>query len=84
MAPATNPSSAAVPSTAGSNMGTGGPAAGANSFTEAQARGRLEQNGYSGISALKKNNDGVWQGNAMHAGKSVAVSLDYKGDITSR
>lgn len=65
-------------------MGTGGPAAGANSFTEAQARGRLEQNGYTGVSALKQNNDGIWQGTAMRDGKSVAVSLDYKGDITAR
>lgn len=79
--PAPNP---AIPSARPNNMGTGGPAAGSNSFTESQARSRLEQHGYTAISGLKKNNDGVWQGAAMRDGKSVVVSLDYKGDITSR
>ena len=84
VAPAPNPVSVAAPPAPGSNMGTDTPAAGANSFTEAQARSRLEQNGYTGVSALKKNDNGVWQGTAQRDGKAVSVSLDYKGDIITR
>ena len=84
MAPAPSPYSAAAPTATGTNTGTGSPAAGANSFTESQARGRLEQGGYTGISGLKKDDNGIWQGSAQRDGKPVSVSLDYKGDITAR
>jgi len=55
---------------------------GANSFTESQARSRLEKNGYSQVSGLKKGDDGIWRGSAMKGGNSVQVSVDYKGDIS--
>jgi protein CpxP len=55
---------------------------GANSFTESQARSRLEKNGYSQVSGLKKGDDGIWRGSAMRNGGSVQVSVDYKGDIS--
>lgn len=55
---------------------------GANSFTESQARGRLEKNGFSQVSGLKKGDDGIWRGSAMKNGGSVQVSVDYKGDIS--
>ena len=58
------------------------PASGANSFTEAQARERIVKGGYSHISALKKDDNGLWQGTAMKDGKSVRVALDYKGDVS--
>ncbi len=57
---------------------------GRNSFTEAQARGRMAKAGYSGVSKLAKDDNGVWQGTAMHRGKKVHVGLDYKGNVTSR
>lgn len=60
-----------------------GGAPGANSFTEAQARSRLEQNGYSAVSALVKNDKGVWRGTAMRNGATVSVGVDYKGDIST-
>jgi hypothetical protein len=60
------------------------PADGRNSFTEAQARGRMAKAGYSGISKLAKDDNGVWQGTAMHRGKRVHVGLDYKGNVTTR
>jgi putative membrane protein len=56
---------------------------GANSFTEAQARNRLQANGYSGISALAKDRDGIWRGAATKNGASVHVSVDYQGHIAS-
>ncbi len=56
-------------------------AAGANSFTEGQAKSRLEANGYSNVSGLKKDENGVWKGMATHAGAKVNVSVDYRGNI---
>ncbi|WP_210358347.1 MULTISPECIES: hypothetical protein [Sphingomonas] len=60
------------------------PAKGRNSFTEAQARGRLEKAGFSGVSALTKDRNGVWQGTAIKNGAKATVMLDYKGNITTR
>ena len=60
-----------------------GGARGANSFTEAQARSRLEQRGFTAVSALVKDTDGVWQGTATRNGIAVKVGLDYKGDIST-
>ena len=58
------------------------PLPGANSFTEGQAKSRLEANGYSAISELKKDDNGVWKGKATHGGQPVTVSVDYRGNIT--
>lgn len=60
------------------------PAKGHSSFTESQAKGRIAKAGYTGVGDLTKTDDGIWQGSAMKGGKSVAVSLDYKGNITAR
>ncbi len=58
------------------------PLPGANSFTEGQAKSRLEANGYSQVSGLKKDDNGVWRGTAMQGGAQVNVSVDYRGNIT--
>lgn len=57
------------------------PLPGANSFTEGQAKSRLEAHGYSQVTGLKKNDKGVWRGTAMHGGAKVNVSVDYRGNI---
>ncbi|MBB3148605.1 hypothetical protein FHS21_005053 [Phyllobacterium trifolii] len=57
------------------------PVAGANSFTESQAKERIEAKGYSGVGTLTKGEDGVWTGPAMKDGKSVEVKLDFQGNI---
>ena len=62
----------------------GAPVAGANSFTEGQAKSRLESNGFSNVGELKKDDNGVWRGKAMKNGKSVDVSLDFQGNVVSR
>ena len=62
----------------------GAPAAGANSFTEGQAKSRIENNGYAGVSGLKKDNDGVWRGKATKDGKTVDVSVDFQGNVVGR
>lgn len=58
-------------------------AKGRNSFTESQARGRIAKDGYTGVSKLTKNQNGVWQGTAMKGGAKVNVALDYKGNVTT-
>lgn len=57
------------------------PLPGANSFTEGQAKSRLEANGYSNVTGLKKDDNGVWKGTATHAGAQTTVSVDYRGNI---
>ncbi|GJD49901.1 hypothetical protein OPKNFCMD_2637 [Methylobacterium crusticola] len=70
-----------------SNPGTTGTVAnarlesGANSFTEAQARSRLEQVGFTDVKDLKKDDKGIWRAQAMQSGKTVMVGLDFKGNV---
>ena len=54
---------------------------GANSFTEGQARSRLESAGFSQVTGLHKDDDGIWRGQATRQGKSAEVGFDYKGNI---
>jgi hypothetical protein len=61
---------------------TAAPVPGKNSFTEGQARSRLEANGYTNVVNLAKDEQSIWHGQAMRGGKQVAVMLDYQGNIT--
>ena len=54
---------------------------GANSFTEGQAKSRIAGAGFTDVSELKKDNDGVWKGTAMRGGKQQQIGFDYKGNI---
>ena len=60
------------------------PVRGRNSFTEGEARSRMEAKGFSNVSGLQKDNDGVWRGHATRDGKQVEVSLDYQGNVVAR
>ena len=60
------------------------PVKGRNSFTEGEAKSRIESNGFSDVSGLAKDDDGVWRGKAMKDGKRVEVSLDYQGNVVAR
>jgi hypothetical protein len=62
----------------------GAPVAGANSFTEGQAKSRIESSGYTNVSELRKDDQGVWRGKAMKNGKSVSISLDFQGNVTAQ
>jgi len=62
----------------------GAPVAGANSFTEGQAKSRIEAHGFTNVGGLKKDSDGVWRGTATQAGKSVKVSVDFQGNVVSQ
>jgi hypothetical protein len=56
------------------------PAEGANSFTMNQAKSRLETQGFSNVSDLHKDDNGVWRGKAEKNGTTSNVWLDYKGN----
>jgi len=62
----------------------GAPVSGANSFTEGQAKSRIESNGFTNVSDLRKDDQGVWRGKAMKDGRSVSVSLDFQGNVTTQ
>ena len=57
------------------------PVAGANSFTEGQAKAAIEARGYTQVAGLVKDAQGIWRGKAMRGGREVAVSLDYQGNV---
>jgi len=57
------------------------PARGANSFTMGEARSRIEKNGFSDVSGLAKDDQGVWRGKATKGGATASVWLDYKGNV---
>lgn len=78
--PATEPETPAVATPDTANPAA--PVAGENSFTEDQAKERIEGKGYSGVTALTKAEDGIWNATAMKDGKSFDVKLDYQGNIT--
>jgi hypothetical protein len=59
------------------------PARGANSFTQGEAKSRIEKNGFSGVSDLTKDDNGVWRGKANKGGQTTSVWLDYKGNVGS-
>jgi hypothetical protein len=62
----------------------GAPVAGANSFTEGQAKSRIEARGFTNVAGLTKDSDGVWRGTATQGGKSVKVSVDFQGNVVSQ
>ena len=84
--PAPNPSKMTAPAPANKDTTAAAdpnkpPLAGANSFTEAQAKQRIADAGFTSVSALAKDDNGIWRGTAMKAGKSASVAVDYKGNV---
>lgn len=91
MAPMSAPmSSSTASTTAPSAIATsttpvpaGAPVAGANSFTEGQARSRIEGQGFTDVANLAKDDQSIWRGTAMKSGVSTRVALDYQGNIVA-
>ena len=79
-APSTMPPAVA---TSSANSTSAAPVAGANSFTMAQAQKRLEDQGFTQVSGLAKDEKSIWRGHAMKGGKAVDVALDYQGNVTA-
>jgi hypothetical protein len=59
------------------------PVAGRKSFTEGQAKSKIEGAGYTNVSELKKDDNGVWRGKASKAGSSTDVSVDFQGNVNT-
>ena len=58
------------------------PVPGANSFTESQAKSRIEGAGYTDVGTLKKDANGIWTGPARKGGQTVTVKVDFQGNVT--
>lgn len=69
------------PVTAGMMFGGPQPRPGRNSFTRVQATRRIEHAGFTGVTALQKDTQGVWRGHATRAGAPASVWLDYTGKV---
>ena len=79
-----NTTTAAPPAVTTSNADSktaAAPVKGANSFTMDEARRRIEAGGFSQVTGLKKDDDGIWRGQAMRGGTSVPVFCDYQGNV---
>lgn len=61
----------------------GAPFAGANSFTEEQARDRAIAAGHTGVSALMKDENGIWRGTASMNGATTNIAIDFKGNVVT-
>lgn len=59
------------------------PMPGANSFTEAQAKDRIEKAGFTQVTSLKKDDQGIWRASGMKGDKKVNVSLDFQGNVVA-
>lgn len=57
------------------------PVAGANSFTETQARDRISAAGFVDVKQLRKDDQGVWRGMARKGETQVNVALDFRGNV---
>jgi len=76
-----SPQNSAINTQDSSNRQVNAPLAGANSFTEGQAKSRIENMGFANVTDLKKDDNGVWRGRAMKSGQTVDVSIDYQGNV---
>ena len=77
-----NPAATVKP--ADSPQSTGSVEPGANSFTEGQARSRIEAQGFSNVTELRKDDQGIWRGKAMRNGQAVGVAIDYRGTVQAQ
>jgi hypothetical protein len=77
--PAINPPTATAPST-----DPNGPLPGANSFTETQAKHRIEKAGFTQVSNLKKDEQGIWRAAAKKGDKQTNVALDFRGNVVAK
>src|SRR6185312_13977532 len=65
------------------NRTTADAAEASNSFTEGQAKGHIENAGFTDVTDLQKTKDGLWTAQAKKNGKPVGVTVDFKGAVTA-
>jgi hypothetical protein len=73
------PNNSAINSSGQNNSNS--PIAGRNSFTEGQAISKIQEAGYSNVTALKKDDNGIWRGKASKGGSTTSVSVDFQGNV---
>ncbi len=79
-----NTTSASPPAVTTSNANrktAAAPVKGRNSFTMNEARRRIQAGGFSQVTGLKKDQDGIWRGTGMRGGAMVPVYCDYQGNV---
>ena len=54
---------------------------GSNSYTEGQARSRMEANGFTAINNLRKDDNGFWRATATHGSSFGDLAMDFQGRI---
>jgi hypothetical protein len=80
--PAANgPQNSAINSANSTNRQVTAPVKGRNSFTQGEARKRIEAHGYADVTGLHKDKDGIWRGQATKNGTQIDVALDYQGNV---
>ncbi len=82
LAQSQTPSTSQTTPAVNTEQNPGAPVAGKNSFTEDQAKSRIEEAGYTDVTGLKLDDQGVWRATASKDGKTVNVSLDFQGNVT--
>ncbi len=59
------------------------PVKGENSFTQDQAKSRMEEAGFTNVMGLTLDDEGVWHAAGEKDGAPVMIKMDYQGNITS-
>ena len=44
----------------------------------------MEKAGFTNVSGLKKDDQGIWRASAMYGGKQTNVALDYRGNVVGK
>jgi len=57
---------------------------GENSFTAAQARERIEAAGFTAVTGLKQDDQGIWRGKAVKGAVPVDIGVDFKGNVAAK
>lgn len=52
--------------------------------TELQARERIDKQGYTAVTGLKQDAQGLWHGSATKDGKTVEIMLDTEGKVVEK
>ena len=74
------PASTTIPKSNDANA----PVPGANSFTEAQAKDRMEKAGFTEVTGLKKDDQGIWRASAKQGDKVVTVTVYFRGNVVAQ
>lgn len=57
---------------------------GTSNITEAQARARIQAVGFSGITDLTQDQNGIWRAKGTFGDRTASIGIDYKGNIAAQ